>query len=69
MTSLSYNPQDEDSDIESYSFDQQLSEVGFGEGVAMAGVCDVTVGDDEKQITSSDSFLVDRYVSYQILTT
>jgi sorting nexin-4 len=69
MTSLSYNPEGEDSDVENYSFDQQLSEVGFGEGLSLAGVCDVTIGDDEKQITSSDSFLVDRYVSYQILTT
>lgn len=69
MTSLSYNPLDEDSDVEGRSFDQQLSDAGFGERVALSAVCDITIGDDEKQITNSDSLLVDRYVSYQILST
>ncbi|XP_065839267.1 sorting nexin-4-like [Oscarella lobularis] len=66
MTSIRYNPHEEPDEDEEKTLDQYVHEHG---AECVADVADIAIGTNEKRVTNTENFLVDRYVEYEVETT
>eukprot|EP00118_Oscarella_pearsei_P001468 m.7527 g.7527 ORF g.7527 m.7527 type:complete len:428 (+) comp18899_c0_seq1:47-1330(+) len=65
MTSIKYNPHEESDEDDDKTLDQYIQDVGAH---CLDEVAEITIGIEEKRVKTSESFVADRYVEYQVKT-